>query len=376
MDIRQNKDQDINIINPQIYKEKKTIEGKTWIVPLIVMILACIIMIAVVLDIVYDKSQSKMELDTNYINEWLDKEFNIAINSIELNGYMEVFEQYMKTTSNDATTSIYYTSATKTLDNITNISDNIETTFMISFKNKELVLSGVNNDIIKNYDYSSQKWYDYGNICENKMYVSKGFELQNINDKKLFAIVRPIVDSMNDEPLGVIAICYDENYLQKVFDSKKNNKIETVIYTDDGVVLLNTSSIKNIKTIVDGRRNKYLVNRRENNNLGWIVETYRSYTDIFFDGWIYIAIIIIIFGLIIYLYCNLIRHLVKLKVIYRREKIKEIQVKEVVQEEKIEPQVEELTLDEVLSTEEIQTETSSNVEDEVIIAGEIIYNKK
>ena len=38
---------------------------------------------------------------------------------------MEIFEQYMKTSTVDMTSSIYYDEATKTLENVTNISDNI-----------------------------------------------------------------------------------------------------------------------------------------------------------------------------------------------------------------------------------------------------------
>ena len=373
MNKRQNKEQDLNIINPHIHKEKRTLEGPIWVMPLVIILIVCIFTIGIVLKISYEKTQSKLELDTNNINKQLDDEFNIAINSINLNGYMEVFEQYMKTSSNDAESSIYFNSATKTLDNITNISDNIVSAFMISFKNKDMVLSGINNDIIEDYDYNSQKWYNYKKITENKMYVSKGFSLKSTNNKNLFAIVRPIVDSMNDEPLGVIAFCYEEDYLQRFFDKTKDNKIETTIYTEDGIVLLNTSNI-NINSIVDKSRNDYLSHKVINSNLNWSVETYKSYVDIVFDVGGYLLIVIIMFGVLIYVYCNLIRQLCKIKVIANRDNIIEKNEKEIPKEEKIEIVKEELTIDEVLNSDE--DISIFDEDDEVIVAGEIIYNKK
>ena len=217
MNKRQVKEQDINIINPQFYEEKRTIDNAIWVMPLVSIILVCIITMGLVIHNVYNKEEAILELEVDNINDTLDEEFNVAINSIELNGYMEVFEQYMKTVDDDAKASIYYDNAIKTLDNITNVSDNIVTTFMIAFNNKTLVASGINNEIIDDYNYNNEKWYNYKKIVENKMYVSKGFKLKEVSDEKLFAIVRPIVDSMNDEPLGVVAFCYKEDYLKEIF---------------------------------------------------------------------------------------------------------------------------------------------------------------
>ena len=371
---RQIKEQDINIINPQFYEEKRTIDNAIWVMPLVSIILVCIITMGLVIHNVYNKEEAILELEVDNINDTLDEEFNVAINSIELNGYMEVFEQYMKTVDDDAKASIYYDNAIKTLDNITNVSDNIVTTFMIAFNNKTLVASGINNEIIDDYNYNNEKWYNYKKIVENKMYVSKGFKLKEVSDEKLFAIVRPIVDSMNDEPLGVVAFCYKEDYLKEIFIKTINNRnLETVIFTDDGTVLLNTSSVKDSKPIVDDSKSKYIIKSTVNESLNWTVELYQSYGDILFKSAVYLITIIILFAIIIITYCNLVRHLCSLKVIYRKEKIVE-EVEEEIALEKTPIEEEELAIEEVLGL--VETDDSISDEDEVIISGEIIYNKK
>lgn len=373
MNKRQAKEQDINIINPQFYEEKRTVDNPVWIMPLVIMILVCIISMGLVINIVYKKENARLELGANIINDKLDEEFDVAINSINLNGYMEVFEQYMKTVTNDAKESIYYDNAIKTLDNITNVSDNIVTTFMIAFNNKTLVASGINNEIINDYNYNEQKWYNYRKIIENKIYVTKGFKLKKVSEDNLFAIVRPILDNMNDEPLGVVAFCYKEDYLKKMFDKTIiNNNIETAIFTDDGTVLLNTSSVKNIKSIVDESKSKYIIKRTVNEGLNWTVELYQPYLDIILKSSIYLIIVVVAFVIMIAFYWNLIKHLCKLKVIHRREKIIE-EIKEEVVEEKNPIEEEELAIEEVLGIVDTDNIVS---DDEVIISGEIIYNKK
>lgn len=374
MNKRQVKEQDINIINPQFYEEKRTIDNAIWVMPLVSIILVCIITMGLVIHNVYNKEEAILELEVDNINDTLDEEFNVAINSIELNGYMEVFEQYMKTVDDDAKASIYYDNAIKTLDNITNVSDNIVTTFMIAFNNKTLVASGINNEIIDDYNYNIEKWYNYKKIVENKMYVSKGFKLKEVSDEKLFAIVRPIVDSMNDEPLGVVAFCYKEDYLKEIFiKTIKNRNLETTIFTDDGTVLLNTSSVKDSKPIVDDSKAKYIIKSTVNERLNWTVELYQSYGNILFKSAVYLIIIVVLFAIIIITYCNLVRHLCSLKVIYRKEKIVE-EVEEEIALEKTPIEEEELAIEEVLGL--VETDDSISDEDEVIISGEIIYNKK
>lgn len=374
MNKRQVKEQDINIINPQFYEEKRTIDNAIWVMPLVSIILVCIITMGLVIHNVYNKEEAILELEVDNINDTLDEEFNVAINSIELNGYMEVFEQYMKTVDDDAKASIYYDNAIKTLDNITNVSDNIVTTFMIAFNNKTLVASGINNEIIDDYNYNNEKWYSYKKIVENKMYVSKGFKLKEVSDEKLFAIVRPIVDSMNDEPLGVVAFCYKEDYLKEIFIKTINNRnLETAIFTDDGTVLLNTSSVKDSKLIVDDSKSKYIIQSTVNESLNWTVELYQSYGDILFKSAVYLITIVILFAIIIITYCNLVRHLCSLKVIHRKEKIVE-EVEEEIALEKTPIEEEELAIEEVLGL--VETDDSISDEDEVIISGEIIYNKK
>lgn len=374
MNKRQVKEQDINIINPQFYEEKRTIDNAIWVMPLVSIILVCIITMGLVIHNVYNKEEAILELEVDNINDTLDEEFNVAINSIELNGYMEVFEQYMKTVDDDAKASIYYDNAIKTLDNITNVSDNIVTTFMIAFNNKTLVASGINNEIIDDYNYNNEKWYSYKKIVENKMYVSKGFKLKKVSDEKLFAIVRPIVDSMNDEPLGVVAFCYKEDYLKEIFIKTINNRnLETAIFTDDGIVLLNTSSVKDSKPIVDDSKSKYIIQSTVNESLNWTVELYQSYGNILFKSAVYLITIVILFAIIIITYCNLVRHLCSLKVIHRKEKIIE-EVEEEIALEKTPIEEEELAIEEVLGL--VETDDSISDEDEVIISGEIIYNKK
>lgn len=374
MNKRQVKEQDINIINPQFYEEKRTIDNAIWVMPLVSIILVCIITMGLVIHNVYNKEEAILELELDNINDTLDEEFNVAINSIELNGYMEVFEQYMKTVDDDAKASIYYDNAIKTLDNITNVSDNIVTTFMIAFNNKTLVASGINNEIIDDYNYNNEKWYSYKKIVENKMYVSKGFKLKKVSDEKLFAIVRPIVDSMNDEPLGVVAFCYKEDYLKEIFIKTINNRnLETAIFTDDGIVLLNTSSVKDSKPIVDDSKSKYIIQSTVNESLNWTVELYQSYGNILFKSAVYLITIVILFAIIIITYCNLVRHLCSLKVIHRKEKIVE-EVEEEIALEKTPIEEEELAIEEVLGL--VETDDSISDEDEVIISGEIIYNKK
>lgn len=374
MNKRQVKEQDINIINPQFYEEKRTIDNAIWVMPLVSIILVCIITMGLVIHNVYNKEEAILELEVDNINDTLDEEFNVAINSIELNGYMEVFEQYMKTVDDDAKASIYYDNAIKTLDNITNVSDNIVTTFMIAFNNKTLVASGINNEIIDDYNYNNEKWYSYKKIVENKMYVSKGFKLKKVSDEKLFAIVRPIVDSMNDEPLGVVAFCYKEDYLKEIFIKTINNRnLETAIFTDDGIVLLNTSSVKDSKPIVDDSKSKYIIQSTVNESLNWTVELYQSYGNILFKSAVYLITIVILFAIIIITYCNLVRHLCSLKVIHRKEKIVE-EVEEEIALEKTPIEEEELAIEEVLGL--VETDDSISDEDEVIISGEIIYNKK
>ncbi len=374
MNKRQVKEQDINIINPQFYEEKRTIDNAIWVMPLVSIILVCIITMGLVIHNVYNKEEAILELELDNINDTLDEEFNVAINSIELNGYMEVFEQYMKTVDDDAKASIYYDNAIKTLDNITNVSDNIVTTFMIAFNNKTLVASGINNEIIDDYNYNNEKWYSYKKIVENKMYVSKGFKLKKVSDEKLFAIVRPIVDSMNDEPLGVVAFCYKEDYLKEIFIKTINNRnLETAIFTDDGIVLLNTSSVKDSKPIVDDSKSKYIIQSTVNESLNWTVELYQSFGNILFKSAVYLITIVILFAIIIITYCNLVRHLCSLKVIHRKEKIVE-EVEEEIALEKTPIEEEELAIEEVLGL--VETDDSISDEDEVIISGEIIYNKK
>ncbi len=371
---KQVKEQDINIINPQFYEKKRTIDNAIWVMPLVSIILVCIITMGLVIHNVYNKEEAILELEVDNINDTLDEEFNVAINSIELNGYMEVFEQYMKTVDDDAKASIYYDNAIKTLDNITNVSDNIVTTFMIAFNNKTLVASGINNEIIDEYNYNNEKWYSYKKIVENKMYVSKGFKLKEVSDEKLFAIVRPIVDSMNDEPLGVVAFCYKEDYLKEIFIKTINNRnLETAIFTDDGTVLLNTSSVKDSKPIVDDSKSKYIIQSTVNESLNWTVELYQSYGDILFKSAVYLITIVILFAIIIITYCNLVRHLCSLKVIHRKEKIVE-EVEEEIALDKTPIEEEELAIEEVLGL--VETDDSISDEDEVIISGEIIYNKK
>ena len=69
----------------------------------------------------------------------------------------------------------------------------------------------------------------------------------------------------------------------------------------------------------------------------------------------------------------MIRQLCSLKVIHRKEKIVE-KVEEETVEEKIPIETEELAIEEVLGI--VDTDDIASDEDEVIISGEIIYNKK
>ena len=87
----------------------------------------------------------------------------------------------------------------------------------------------------------------------------------------------------------------------------------------------------------------------------------------------YLIIIVVLFAILIITYCNLVRHLCSLKVIYRKEKIVE-EVEEEIALEKTPIEEEELAIEEVLGL--VETDDSISDEDEVIISGEIIYNKK
>ena len=69
----------------------------------------------------------------------------------------------------------------------------------------------------------------------------------------------------------------------------------------------------------------------------------------------------------------MVRHLCSLKVIHRKEKIVE-EVEEEIALEKTPIEEEELAIEEVLGL--VDTDDSISDEDEVIISGEIIYNKK
>lgn len=366
-----------NTINPlkDRRKERKSIDDVIWIVPLIVMILTLLIMIAVVISNAFDKEKAKLELEAYTINNAINDEFSIALNSINLNGYMEVFEQYMKTTSVDMTSSIYYEEASKTLENVTNISDNIITTFAVSFKNKALVAAGSTEDVIYNYEYDKQSWYDHKRINQNKMYVSNNFKLTQVSNKELFAIVRPVVDTMNDEVLGVVAFCYEEEYLNKVFKKTVDDNVDAVIYTDAGKIVFSTSSDKKDKMKFEdsNKQSGYKTSRKTNESLSWIVETYMHIGRIILHSWLYIMIILVMFALLIYTYVNLINRLKAIKVVSKKEKIV-VEEKEEVIEEKVEETYEDLALEEVLG--EVTVLKDEESEEDIIMAGEIIFNKK
>ena len=58
MNKRQVKEQDINIINPQFYEEKRTIDNAIWVMPLVSIILVCIIIMGLVIHNVYNKEDA------------------------------------------------------------------------------------------------------------------------------------------------------------------------------------------------------------------------------------------------------------------------------------------------------------------------------
>lgn len=375
MSKRQEKEQNLNIINPFNSKDKRTIDSVIWIVPLIAMIFTSLVIITIVINNAFEKEKAKLELEAYVINNAINEEFSVALNSINLNGYMEIFEQYMKTSTVDMTSSIYYDEASKTLENVTNISDNIVTTFAVSFQNKALVAAGITEDVIYNYEYESQPWYDYKKVKQNQMYVSNNFKLAQVSSEELFAIVRPVVDTMNDELLGVVAFCYEEDYLNKVFKSAVNDKIDAVIYTDTGKVVLNTSRKKSDKTMIEENSNQgaYVSTRKTNESLSWIVETYMHGGKVVLNSWLCLLVVLALFAIVIYTYINLINHLKAIKVVDKKEKIV-IEEKEEIIEEKIEQDYEDLAIEDVLGDE--KELDNSYMEDEVIIAGEIIFDKK
>ena len=376
MEKKREKEQNLNIINPfNNQKENKTINGFVWMMPLVVMALTGLIMIALILGNGYDKEKAKLKLEAYEINNVISDEFSIALNSINLNGYMEIFEQYMKTSTVDMTSSIYYDEATKTLENVTNISDNIVTTFVVAFKNKALVASGITEDVIYNYEFDKQSWYDHKKINQNSMYVSNNFKLEQVSNKDLFAIVRPVVDTMNDEVLGVVAFCYEEDHLNTVFKKNVNDKLDAVIYTDAGKVVLSTTEAKENKTMMEESKEKsnYITARKINESLGWIVETNVHIGKVFLYSWLYLLIIIVMFAIMIFTYMNLINHLKVIKVVDKKVKIV-VEDKEEVVEEKVEEEYDDLSIEEVLG--EVTVMKDEDSEEELIMSGEIIFNKK
>ena len=69
----------------------------------------------------------------------------------------------------------------------------------------------------------------YNEILKNNAYLSNEYTVEG-NDSKLFGIVRPIMDSMSDEPLGVLVFSFNKDYLNKVFEeSIKDNKSEAIV---------------------------------------------------------------------------------------------------------------------------------------------------
>jgi len=184
------------------------------------------------------------------------------IKNIDNEACEEMFEKFFKTIadSNNAKTSPYYKNALQSLDKIWQSSDNMLFSFAVSLNNKTFI-SSTNSKITQySYNYKDEAWYNQNAISEKKTYLSKPFlpNIDKFKNKNVCVIVKPIVNSMSDEPLGVVGICFDHEYLKQMMrDNVKDGNGSTMLVSFDGTIIYHTDeeNISNtIENIVDNKK--------------------------------------------------------------------------------------------------------------------------
>jgi len=187
------------------------------------------------------------------------------IKNIDNEACEEMFEKFFKTIadSNNVTTSPYYKNALSSLDKIWQSSDNMLFSFAVSLNNNTLVTSNNSKITQYNYNYKNEAWYNQKAINDRKTYLSKPF-IPNIDKVKkcnVCVIVKPIVNSMSDEPLGVVGICFDHEYLKQMMrDNVKDGNGSTMLVSYDGTIIYHTDEAKILNKIDSLVENKTITN--------------------------------------------------------------------------------------------------------------------
>ncbi|MBE5935378.1 MAG: hypothetical protein E7262_06260 [Lachnospiraceae bacterium] len=365
--IDKSNDQEINNISDDLQKNYKVVNNFSWRLVIFTMVVSFISIIFVIAYDAYVIKSNQLKVEAHNINNAINEEFSVVVNSINMNGYLTIFEQYLKTTSGveEITSTVYYEDAVKTLNTMSLISEEIENVFIVSFNNKSVLYSGISNAYTTDFVYENQPWYNYNVIKQNRAYLSDEYEIEGF-EGKLFGIVRPIFDSMSDEPLGVLVYSFNKEYLDNVFyESSRINQSESVIRIDEGKILYSTVDIT--EDIEDEAFvENYIVNNKnilyglDNENLNWNVITYCGIKDILLNSLNQFMIVTALFILILLSFNAFIKKLKVMKVIRSRRELKKIIDLNKIQEEPIENAIEdvdvdtfeEMPIEEVLATNE------------------------
>ena len=173
---------EINNISDELEKNYKIVNNSLWVVTLISIIFGMLVVLLLMAFDAYDIRKGALKLESDNINEMINEQFGMVQSTINSKGYVEIFEQYMKTSSDveDITKSIYYDSAAKALNNTNHVSDEIVTTFVVSIKNDSILYSDMSNSVDYKCEYKNQKWYNHKYVKEGRAYISDEFCLEKI----------------------------------------------------------------------------------------------------------------------------------------------------------------------------------------------------
>lgn len=345
---------EINNISDELQKNLKVVNNFSWRLVLFTISVAFVIVLFIISYDAYVIKSNQLKVEANNINNSINDEFSVVVNSINMNGYLTIYEQYLKTSATDETPieeTVYYEDTVVTLNSMSLISEEIENVFVVSFKNNSILYSGISNIYTEDYDYKNMPWYNYNEIQKNNAYLSNEYTVEG-NDSKLFGIVRPIMDSMSDEPLGVLVFSFNKDYLNKVFEeSIKDNKSEAIIRINDGKILYSTLELigmKDEKFVTNYIMDKHnIIYALDNENLNWNIVSYCGIKEILLNSASQYAIVIAIFILVYITFTMFINKLKVMKVVRSRKEIKDIiDLNKIQEQEPIEDSIEDVDIDE------------------------------
>ena len=143
----------VNNISDELMKNYKIVNNFSWRLVFFAMFVTFLLVVFIIFYDAYTIKSNQLKVEANNINNEINDEFSVVVNAINMNGYITAFEQYLKTSEGDEEEdkSLYYENASKTLNNMGLINEEIQNVFVASFRNKSVLYSGIGNVYKENF---------------------------------------------------------------------------------------------------------------------------------------------------------------------------------------------------------------------------------